>query len=782
MRTFQYRIWEVWIALGCLLGMFPGPLFAVVQLDNAFGLNGRVAAELGQLNGGHAALVQIDGKVVIAGSSSAQTGGPLNVVLLRLDQNGQLDPSFNQEGYVLNSLVAGDDEALALGQLSDGRLVIGGYTFNGNDRDFALACYSPDGKLDKDFGYNGATLHAIGNGDEEITALAVDTADRIVVVGASQGTSGKILIAARYLKNGRLDRSFGEEGLVLLGVGEDANGEGILLRKDGKILLSGSCVEQNKQSAILVGLKSDGSLDTDFGQQGVVSLAQTSMASEGYGLAQDSTGMIYLAGAVGELGSRRAALFRFTLSGTIDFDFGHNGLMPVGQGQEDAVLYDVVIHDNVLSAGGFTTEGGMRHFMLVSLCPPGIPAVQADGNMSYQELAPIQEIRINGNTRVQIRKLQTWTSALILQQMELLRTLVKEPTAQAKSPERTTHALFLNKLSAWLAPKTARASFVNQPTQGESTAGEWELQTLVTDFGGLESVCYALGVAPNGQILAVGTAGDATMSTLVAVRYIADDLIDRVVDSPGHRSSHIITLPSMEVTQTSLTTGGEISSNFPKEVVRRGVLFSLKPGQSFDRNQSSETTDVILPRLQSLAGFIVSEAVAAEPETLSQPWAALEEGITDNGEGRGVFYTRLKHLLPSSVYYLRAYAMTADGAMYYGDQLTVRTADACFIATASFGTLLHPCVQTLRQFRDTYLLSSSLGEKLVHLYYNLSPPMAAYIGQHPGLKLIVRVVLLPMIAFAWLALYLGLFPTCVLLMLVLSLVIKVGRMRAALCL
>ena len=53
---------------------------AAPQIDKTFGLNGRVAVELGVKNSGHAVLVQPDGKIVVAGSSSK--GNALNFSLL----------------------------------------------------------------------------------------------------------------------------------------------------------------------------------------------------------------------------------------------------------------------------------------------------------------------------------------------------------------------------------------------------------------------------------------------------------------------------------------------------------------------------------------------------------------------------------------------------------------------------------------------------------------------------------------------------------------------------
>jgi len=72
----------------------------------------------------------------------------------------------------------------------------------------------------------------------------------------------------------------------------------------------------------------------------------------------------------------------------------------------------------------------------------------------------------------------------------------------------------------------------------------------------------------------------------------------------------------------------------------------------------------------------------------------------------------------------------------------------CFIATAAYGTPMAAQVQVLRDFRDRYLVTSSIGEKLVSLYYRVSPPIAQFIDTHPFLKPIVRAALQPAIGIA----------------------------------
>ncbi|ACH39744.1 hypothetical protein Gbem_2740 [Citrifermentans bemidjiense Bem] len=69
----------------------------------------------------------------------------------------------------------------------------------------------------------------------------------------------------------------------------------------------------------------------------------------------------------------------------------------------------------------------------------------------------------------------------------------------------------------------------------------------------------------------------------------------------------------------------------------------------------------------------------------------------------------------------------------------------CFIATAAYGSYLHPKVAELRQFRDRHLLTNAPGRLFVSLYYRLSPPIAEIIAEHEWMKGGVRVMLVPVV-------------------------------------
>ena len=69
----------------------------------------------------------------------------------------------------------------------------------------------------------------------------------------------------------------------------------------------------------------------------------------------------------------------------------------------------------------------------------------------------------------------------------------------------------------------------------------------------------------------------------------------------------------------------------------------------------------------------------------------------------------------------------------------------CFIATAAYGTTLDSRLDSLRNFRDRFLMPNRLGRAMVSFYYRHSPPIADYIADRNWLRKVVRGLLAPVV-------------------------------------
>lgn len=114
----------------------------------------------------------------------------------------------------------------------------------------------------------------------------------------------------------------------------------------------------------------------------------------------------------------------------------------------------------------------------------------------------------------------------------------------------------------------------------------------------------------------------------------------------------------------------------------------------------------------------------------------------------------LKNLLPETQYTV---AVRAFDDCHNTSAITAMTfttvprkigeVDACFIATAAYGSLLANDVEMLRRFRDVLLRHSVLGELAVETYYTFGPPVAGVVGESDLLREAARDALTPIVGW-----------------------------------
>lgn len=211
------------------------------------------------------------------GSSLYMTGsvsnaiGTRDIFLIKVTQDGVPDSSFATNGMQRVDLGSSSvsSRTLAFDQ-DENRIFVTGFVISQGDVNFFLICFDLDGNLDVSFGTNGKIVDAVNNNDFIVRDMLIQEDGKIVLVGNSENTGTRNdYTIVRYNKDGTLDTDFGLNGVVALDWQErNDKAEACLLHRNGSILVAGNGTMSNQGKTILLAsiLSSGGSLGTlNFG-------------------------------------------------------------------------------------------------------------------------------------------------------------------------------------------------------------------------------------------------------------------------------------------------------------------------------------------------------------------------------------------------------------------------------------------------------------------------------------------------------------------------------------
>lgn len=286
-----------------------------------------------------AATLQADGKLLIAGTSSVNDSSG-NLLVVRVNPDGTLDTDFGVGGLAVINSGKEVNVAKAIGVSKEGKIVIGGFTGNNLrgrlETDLVIAQLNQDGTIDRGFGSNGVTSTSIGNFFESIESLIIQSDGKIVVGGymiVSQSQNGNTTnsFVARYVSDGKLDFNFGKEGIVRVDrVSSIDMINDVTLQTDGKIIATGrTFVSRTSIDVLVMRFLPNGSLDSRFGRNGVVTTDFNVTVDYGIAAKIQADGRILIAAGTNNYGSS-AGVVRYNQDGTLDKMFGESGKVAIG--------------------------------------------------------------------------------------------------------------------------------------------------------------------------------------------------------------------------------------------------------------------------------------------------------------------------------------------------------------------------------------------------------------------------------------------------------------------
>jgi len=281
---------------------------------------------------------------------------------------GVLDTSFNfPNGFIIQPIGSSDDEGYSLAIQPDGKILLGGYCYNGSDYDFCIARFNSNGTLDTTFGFSGKVIQPIGSFGDYGLSLAIQPDGKILLGGTCQGVSNNDFCIARFNSNGTLDTTFGSSGKVIQPIGSSNDfGRSLVIQPDGKILLGGYCAGD----FCIARFDSNGTLDTTFGFSGKVIQPIGSSDDAGQSLAIQPDGKILLGGyCFINTSNYNFCIARFNFDGTLDTSFGTSGkvIQHIGSYYTHCYGYSLAIQpDGKILLGGrcLNTNRGHQYFCI----------------------------------------------------------------------------------------------------------------------------------------------------------------------------------------------------------------------------------------------------------------------------------------------------------------------------------------------------------------------------------------------------------------------------------
>ncbi len=320
-------------------------------VDYNYGVNGLAHFSYDLTGAGNydqttAATLLPDGSLILGGYAYiAYDVASSPFLAAKISTSGTLDPDFGSGGVALlpiGSLGGVNDFA----PLTDGRIAYAGIYPNGTSIYITIGRLNSDGSPDTTFNFSGSRGIGPSNFGADYNYLVATRVlalsdGRLLGLGYAANAPGTAACAAvfRMTTDGNFDSTFA-----------DGNGYGcyntdgttsstffpfdMQLQSDGKVVIVGGGNRGNVDNSDMVVLRllSDGSVDTDFGTDGLAFVAFDlggTLADIASAVSIDSTGRIVIVGTATTTTGQDLVAARFLANGQIDSTFGTGGRLDI---------------------------------------------------------------------------------------------------------------------------------------------------------------------------------------------------------------------------------------------------------------------------------------------------------------------------------------------------------------------------------------------------------------------------------------------------------------------
>jgi uncharacterized delta-60 repeat protein len=178
-----------------------------------------------------------DGKILLVGHVPPfDANGSSEFFFARLTETGLWDKTFGQAGFLRVPFGSGLTGTVRKAVLqADGKILLTGSVLN-SDVDVWMARFRSNGRLDSTFGNNGMVIHDLAPGDTDLArSLAISPDGKIRIAGELVSASTPSFLVARFSATG----AFEEQTSFSFMAGQNSSASDITFQSDGKLLVAG---------------------------------------------------------------------------------------------------------------------------------------------------------------------------------------------------------------------------------------------------------------------------------------------------------------------------------------------------------------------------------------------------------------------------------------------------------------------------------------------------------------------------------------------------------------
>lgn len=325
------------------------------RIDRRFGNDGRRILALPGDEYEPSVELTNHGKIVVAFGADTNDA---RVGVARLTRKGTPDRSFDGDGiqtvgYGAEVALYGPPADVAVAP--DGKIVTVGFArrdVEGAQDDFGVIRLRPAGGLDEGFGDGGRALIDV-DGTDNANAVAIDSAGEITVAGDAVADTSRRLAVARLTDAGEPAPELGQDGTATSPLMRSA--ADVLTLPGGGLAAAGTV----SGDFGLVRLGSDGSPDSAFSDDGLVTVDFADSTDSAAAVARDGARLVLAGAARTQRRGFDFAVARLTPDGEPDLSFSEDGRRAVdfGRTSDEAVGVDVDARGSIVAGGRVEGRG-----------------------------------------------------------------------------------------------------------------------------------------------------------------------------------------------------------------------------------------------------------------------------------------------------------------------------------------------------------------------------------------------------------------------------------------